>query len=114
MQSHDLKVGTAHHSRAYLARFTQAHHREADRGEVSKRADGLYAGFQVLDFRHGEPRVFELQSRRTLPDVDQPVLIAIDQRAQQNSPDEAENRSIGSDSQGQSKDDGDRKALTSP
>ena len=40
-------------------------------------------------------------AERGLPDVDQPAFVAIDERAQQHAPDDAENRGVGADAERQ-------------
>ena len=100
-QSHHLEIGSVDYSGAHLARLAQPYHGEADGGELAKRANRLHARFQVLDLGHGKGRVFVAVSRRALPNVDKPVLTAVDQRPQQNAAHQAEDGGIGANSQRQ-------------
>ena len=50
---------------------------------------------------------------RALPDVDQAILVAVDERPQQHAADDAEDRGVGADAQGQRDDDRDGQALDS-
>ena len=77
MQTHHVEVGTADHSRLHLARLAQPIHGEADGGEIADRAQRFDALPQVLHFRHGKRGILHAQARRALPDVDQPVFVAI-------------------------------------
>ncbi len=71
---------------------------------------GLHARLQVAQLGDGEVRVLHADALRALPDVDEPVCVAIDERPQQHAPDDAENRRIRADAEGQREDDGERKA----
>src|SRR5262249_4234745 len=59
----------------------------------------LHASPQVLDLRHGECRVVVPDAERALADVDQPVLVAIDERPQQDAAHDAEDRRVGADAE---------------
>ena len=48
---------------------------------------------------------------RALPDVDQPVLVAVDERPQQHAADDAEDGGVGADAERQRQDDGEGEAL---
>src|SRR6516162_5340658 len=80
MQPHDIEICPAHHAALNFTRFTEANHREAHRGEVAELFDGLNAGFDVLDFRDGESRVFGPDVGSTLANVNEAVFVAIDER----------------------------------
>ena len=64
-----------------------------------------------MNLRYRERRVLDVSSRRALADVDQPRLIAIDQRPQQHTPHHAEDGGIGANAERQSEDDGQEHAL---
>ncbi len=96
-----------------LAGFTQADHGGTEGGEVTERGQGFYAGAQVLDFGHGECHVFVSDARSALADVDQPVLVAVDQRLEQHPAHQREDRSVGTDAQRQRQNHGDRKPFAS-
>ena len=49
--------------------------------------------------------------RRALADVDQPVLVAVDERPQQHAADDAEDGGVGADAERQREDDGEAQAL---
>ena len=82
-------------------------------GEIAERAQRFDALPQVLNLRHGEHCVLHAHARRALPDVNQPVFVAIHQRPQQNAADQREDRGVGADSERQREDHGDREALSS-
>ena len=80
MQAHDFKEMTVHHSRPYLARLAESNHQEPDGGKLAKRGNGLHAPAQLLDLGHRERRVLDISARRALANVNQPVLVAVDER----------------------------------
>ena len=80
MQAHDFEVVPADDASLNFARLTEADHCEPDCGEIAERAQRLDAGAQILDFGDGESCVFVAESLRALADVDQPVLVAVDER----------------------------------
>ena len=51
---------------------------------------------------------------RALPDVDQPILVIVDERAQQHAPHDAEDGGVGADAERQRQDDGDRQSFDAP
>ena len=113
-QSHHLEIGSVDHAGAHLARFAQSHHGEADGRKLAEGADRFHAGLQVLNLGHREVRVFVTDSRRALPDIDQPVLAAVDQRPQQHTANQAEDGGVGANSQRQRHDDGEGEPLVPP
>ena len=113
-QPHHLEVRASNHSGAHFARLTQSHHGEADLRKVSDGADRLQADFEVLNFRHGEHSVGELQPRCALPGVNQVAFVAVDQRAQQHPAHQAEDRRVRTNAQRQRQNDGDRQPLRPP
>ena len=66
---------------------------------------------KILDLRHGERGVLDADAGRALADVDQPVLVAIDQRPQQHAADQREDGGVGADAERQREHDGDRQPL---
>src|SRR6266851_270647 len=94
-----------------LAGFTQADHGGTEGGEVTERGQGFYAGAQVLDFGHGECHVFVADARGALADVDQPVLVAVDERLEQYAAHQREDGGVGADAQRQRQDHSDSKPL---
>ena len=113
-QSHHLEIRSANHSRAYLARIAQSHHGEANGGEVAELANRLHRSFQVMNFRNGKHGIRKLEPRRALPDVNQPILVAVHQRAQQHPTHQAEDRRVRANAQRQRQNDGDRQPLRPP
>src|SRR5580704_14540047 len=93
-KTHDVEISAADDPTSNGARLTEADHGEAHRREVAKRAQSFYAGAQVLNLGYGERRVFVLDAGGALPDRDQPVLAAVDQRLEQNSAHQRENGSV--------------------
>src|SRR5204863_8772590 len=83
-----------------------ANHRKRDGGEVAKRADRLDARLEVVDLRHRERPVGDARTRRALADVDQTILVAIDQRTEEDAADDAEDRGVGADAERERYDDG--------
>ena len=61
---------------------------------------------EVVDLGHRERRVLGAEARRALADVDQPILVAIDERAQQHAADDAEDRGVGADAERERHHDG--------
>ena len=73
--------------------------------------DGLQPAAQVLDFRNRERGVLCIDAGSALPDVDQPALIAIDERPQQDATHDAEDGGVGADAERQRQNDRDRESL---
>src|SRR6266446_9910327 len=80
VEAHDFEVIAADDARLNYARLTQADHGELEGRELAKCAQGFNAGAQILDFGHGERCVLVAGARGALADVDQPVLVAVDER----------------------------------
>src|SRR5262245_56457877 len=97
MQPHHLEIIPTDYTRTNLARLTETDHRKPDGGEVAEGAQRFDAFTQVLDFRHREGYVVGADAVRTLADVDQTVLVAIDKRPQQYAADHAEYGGVGAD-----------------
>ena len=57
--------------------------------------------FEVIDFRDREGQVLGADAQGGLADVDQPIRFSIDERTEQHAPDDAENRRVGADAQGE-------------
>ena len=105
-QPHHLEIRPADDAGADRARLAEAEHGELDGGEIAEGADRLDPGFQVAQLGDREVRVGHPDAWRALADIDEPVLIAIDQRPQQHAADDAENGGVGADAQRQREDDG--------
>ena len=63
---------------------------------------------QVVDLRHRELGVLGADAPGGLPDVDQPVFVAIGERPQQHAADHAEDRGVGADAERQGQHHGER------
>src|SRR5262249_32741156 len=87
----------------------QAYHGETHCGEVAECAQAFDAGLQILDFRYGKRGVFFAPALRALPDIDQTVLVAVDERLKQDPAHHGEDGGIGAYAQRQREDDGDGK-----
>src|SRR5258708_32824615 len=111
MQPHYLEVRSTDDARADLARLAQADHCEANSGEVAERAQSLDACAQILDLGHGEHSVLEVDAARALVDVDKPVLVAVDERPQQDAAYQGEDGGVGADAERQREHYGDRESL---
>jgi hypothetical protein len=92
-------------------RRAQAHNREIDLRKCAQLLNGFQARAQVFNLGHRECRVHLLQAWRALTDVEQPVFIAIGERAQQHGAHHAEDGGIGANSQSQREGNGDPKRL---
>ena len=111
-QPHDVEVRAADHAGADDARLAEADHRELDGREVAERASSVLtracrsriSGTEKLAFSTAE-------AGRALADVDQPVLVAVDERPQQDAAHDAEDRGVGADAERQGDDDGDGQPL---
>ena len=109
---HHLEVGAADDARAHGPRLAEADHRELDRREVAERAERssrlpagrCSSGTEKFAFAHAD-------ARRALPDVDEPIRLAVDQRPEQHAPDDAEDGGVGADAERQRQDDGEGQAL---
>ena len=66
---------------------------------------------EVPQLRDREVRVLDADAVRALADVDQPILVAVDERPQQHAPDDAEDGGVGADAERQREDDGEGEAL---
>ena len=79
--------------------------------EVAEGGQRLDARAQVLDLRHREVGVVDADAGRALADVDQPVLVAVDERPQQHAAHHAEDGGVGADAERQRDDDGEGQPL---
>ena len=77
-------------------------------GEIAERAQGLHAGAQILDFGYGERCVFVADAGGALTDIDQPVLVAVDQRLEQHAAHQREDGRVRADAKRQRQNHGDR------
>ena len=93
------------------ARLAEADHREVDGGEVAEGGQRLDARAKVPDLRDRELGVLGADAARALADVDQAIFVAVDERPQQDAPDDAEDRRVGADAERQRQDDRDRQSL---
>src|SRR5258707_8901167 len=80
MKTHNLEIRTADNAPSNGTRLTEADHGEVHGGEVANRAQSFHAGAQILYLGHGKCRVFVADARSALSDIDQPVLVAVDER----------------------------------
>ena len=110
MQAHDAKVGAADDAGANFARLAEADHGETDGREVTKSADGVDGGFEILILGYGESGVFVSDALRGLADIDQTVFVAVDQRLEEDATDEGEYGGVGADAEGQREDHRDGQA----
>ena len=112
MQAHHVEIRSADDAGANLVRLAESDHGEADGGEVAERAQSLHARAQILNLGNGKRRVVRADAERALADVDQPVLIAVHQRPQQNAPHQREDGRVGADAEGQRQHHGNRQPFT--
>src|SRR6202522_1602728 len=93
-KAHHVKICAADNATSNGTRLTEADHGEVHGGEVAKRAQGFYARAQILYLRYGKGRVVVADAGGALPDIDQPLLVAVDKGLQQDSAHQRENGSI--------------------
>ena len=111
MQTHHFEIRSVHHPRAHFARLAQPDHAESHHRKIAEFLNRFHPRLQVLNFRNRERHVLDAHPRRALPNIDQPVFIAIDQRAQQHAAHHAENCRVRADSQRQRQHHGDGQPL---
>ena len=71
------------------------------------------AAAQILDFGDGEVGVVDAEAAGALADIDEAVLVAIDERAQEHAADQAEDGGVGADAEREREDYGDRQPFGS-
>ncbi len=101
VEAHDVEIGAADDASLNFARLTEANHSEPEDGEIAKRAQAFNAGAQILDFGHGECCVLVAYARCALPDINQPVFVAVDERLEQHAAHQREDCGVGADPQRQ-------------
>src|SRR5438477_11653121 len=101
VKAHNIEVVAANDASLNFARLTQADHGETDGREIAERAQGFNSGAQVLDFGHGKVCVFVADSRGALTDIDQPVLVAVNERFEKHAAYQREDGGVGADAKRQ-------------
>src|SRR5215472_8789148 len=109
MKSHHVKERPADNTTLNRAWLSQADHSKTHGGEVAEHAQGLHAGAQILDLRHRKRGVFGAEAGGALPDINQPGLVAVDQRLEEHAAHQREDGSVGAYAQRQREDHGGRK-----
>src|SRR5262249_39924511 len=97
VKAHNIEVVAANDASLNFARLTQVDHGETDGREITDRAQGFSSGSQILDFGHGEGCVVVADSRGALTDIDQPVLVAVNQRFEEHTAHQREDGGVGAD-----------------
>ena len=110
MKSHHVEICAADHATANGTRLAEADHGEPHDGEVTKCGKAFHAGAQILDLGYRKGGVVVADARGALPDIDQAVLVAVDQRLEQDAAHQRENGSVGADAERERENHGDRKA----
>src|SRR5262245_50607915 len=100
-QPHHIEIGPVDHAAIDFARLTQSENGESDGREVTEFAQRFDTRLQVLNFRNRPGTVFGPCAGRALPDVNQLVFIAIDQRLDEHAANERENGGIGTNTKRQ-------------
>ena len=108
MKAHHVEIRAADNATLNGTRLTEADHGEVHGGEVAKRAQGFHARAQILYLGYGKRSVFVADAGGALADIDQPVLVAVDKRLEQDSAHERENGSVRADAERQRENHGDR------
>ena len=94
MQAHHFEIGSVDHSGAHFARFAQADHAETYHRKIAELLDRFHPGLQILNLRNRKRHVLDAHPRRALANVDQPVFVAIDERAEQHASHHTEDRCV--------------------
>src|SRR4029453_18050386 len=94
-EAHDLEVRPADDAGLHDPWFAKTDQRELDDREVAKSGDGPALRFEIGDLGYGESGVGRPKTWCALTNVDELVLVAIDERAQQHTTDDAEDRGVG-------------------
>src|SRR6266849_232440 len=111
VQAHDFEVGAADNATSDCAGVTEVVHGETNGREVAKLANGFGTGANVLDLRDGEGCVIGADAFGALPDVDEAVLVAVDERTEEHAAHQAEDGGGGADAEGEGEDDCESEAL---
>src|SRR6267143_4164742 len=114
MEAHHVKIGAVNDGGANFPGLAEADHGETDGGELAKGGKGFDACAQVLNFRYGEWDAPGANARCSLFDVDQPVFVAVDERPQQHTANQAENRRVRPDTQRQREHHSERQPFGAP
>ena len=111
-KSHDVEKRPVDDTSLHDARLlAEADQREVDGGKIAERGDRRDARLEVIDFRDREGEVLGPDALGGLADIDQPIRVPIDERTEEHTPNDTENRRIGADAQREGDDDGQRQSL---
>src|ERR1700681_1709095 len=111
VQAHHFEIIAAYDAGLDPARLAKTHHGKAKDGEVTELFDTLDAGAQIVDLGYGEGGVVCVQSRSALPDIDEAVFIAIDERAEKHPADQRKDCGVSADAERKREYHRDREAL---
>jgi hypothetical protein len=111
MKAHHVEIRSTDYAGTKFAGLAEADHREANGGEV---AEALDARSQILNFRHRPGAVFGADAGRALPDIYEPVLVAVDQWFDEHAAHQRENGGVGADAHGERSDHGDGQPFRPP
>src|SRR5690349_1385270 len=114
MEAHHFKIVAANNASLDFTGFAEADHGESDGGEIAEFAESLDVATQVLNFGDGECGVFLIKTGSTLADVNDAVLVLVDERFQEDAPDESKDGGVGSDAECEREDHGDGQAGRAP
>ncbi len=98
-ETHHFEVRAADDAGPDDAGLAEPDHRERDRREITKRGQRLDASLEVAQLWYREVGVLDPFAARGLTDVDQPLLVTVRQRPQQDAADDAEDGGVGADAQ---------------
>src|SRR5262245_59770347 len=101
MRTHHVEVGSVDHSAINFSRLAEPDESEGDCGEIAKLVEALDPLLEVPNFRHRPGAVFLVHARSALPDINQLVLVAINQRLDEYASHEREDGGIGTNTQRQ-------------
>jgi len=110
-QAHYVKIVATDHAAVNHARLAESDHRKVHLREIAELAQRADAALDIFDFRHGKRGVVLAAGWGALADVHEPVLVAVDERLEQDSAHESEDRGVSADAERQREDHNGRKAF---
>src|SRR5439155_13394565 len=110
-EAQHLEVVSVHDARPHLAGLAEADGRKVDGGELAYGRECRDPLAEILDFGDGERRVLGADAAGTLPDVQDAVFAAVDERAEEHGADETENSRVRANAERKGGDDRSRQRL---
>ena len=110
-QTHYVKIVAADHAAVNHARFAQSDHSKVHLREIAELVQGADASLDILNFGHGKRGVVLSAGGCALANIDEAVLVAVDERLEQHSAHQREDRGVRADAQRQREDHNSREAF---